>query len=351
MKRRVLSCLWTTAVLCCMLLAPAAHGQPPRPREAPSGDPHSAFTVIVLGSEGGLAEGSTSAYLVAGAGTSEFACLDAGSLLTGIRAAMVQGAFQEVMVPADARTSLEGYVLRNCIKAYLISHAHLDHIEGLVQASTDDAKKHVIGLSPTLDDLVAHVFNWRIWPNFTNEGRSPLGKYALTRAVPGQRGTIPNTRMAYEALPLSHSRPYASTAFLVFAGEKALLYLGDTGPDAVESSACLTRLWDRIAPLIRQHRLAGIFIECNYPDGRRDSDLYGHLTPSWLLAELRRLAARVDPDKPLEAIRGLPVLVTHVKPALEPGTLPRQAVRQQLEARNDMGLRFLFPIQGQRIEL
>ena len=43
-----------------------------------------------------------------------------------------------VTVPADTDQSRAGYVLTTRIKGYLISHAHLDHVAGLIIASPDD---------------------------------------------------------------------------------------------------------------------------------------------------------------------------------------------------------------------
>ncbi len=154
-----------------------------------------------------------------------------------------------------------------------------------------------------------------------------------------------------EAWPLSHGAGYPSTAFLLAADGAYALYLGDTGPDPVEKSQALATLWDRIAPLIRVHRLRGVFLEASYPDGRPDAQLFGHLTPSWVLRELHDLAVRVDPAAPDRALQGLPVVVTHIKPTLQAGPNPRELIRRQLQAQNDLGVAFILPEQGQAIRL
>ena len=153
-----------------------------------------------------------------------------------------------------------------------------------------------------------------------------------------------------EAFTLSHSNHYPSSAFLVRSGEEYLLYCGDTGPDEVEGSDGLEKVWAAAAPLIREGRLRGILLECSYPDGRSPAQLFGHLTPEWQMKELHRLAAAVDPAQPERALNGLKVAVTHIKPSLEKGKQPRQLVEEQLRQRNDLGLQFLFPEQGQRLD-
>ena len=84
--------------------------------------------------------------------------------------------------------------------------------------------------------------------------------------------------------------PYASTAFLIESGGYYVLYFGDTGPDAVEESDGMNSVWQRVAPLVREGKLHGIFLEVSFPNDRPDHLLFGHLTPSWMMEELRALA-------------------------------------------------------------
>src|SRR5690349_9536710 len=76
-----------------------------------------AFKVIPLGVRGGLDESNLSAYMLAPAQSGNYVCLDAGTLYAGIEKALRHHVFDK---PVTA-------VLRSNIKAYLISHAHLDH--------------------------------------------------------------------------------------------------------------------------------------------------------------------------------------------------------------------------------
>ncbi len=102
--------------------------------------------------------------------------------------------------------------------------------------------------------------------------------------------------------------------------------------------------------MVRDGRLRGIMLESSYPDGREPGQLFGHLTPEWLMKELHRLAVLVDPQQPQKALAGLKVAVTHIKPSLEKGESPRQLVQEQLRQRNDLGVEFVFPEQGQRLD-
>ena len=126
--------------------------------------------------------------------------------------------------------------------------------------------------------------------------------------------------------------------------------MGDTGPDEAEHCDALRQVWQAIAPLVQRRQLRGIFIESSYPNGRDFSHLYGHLTPKWLLRELHRLAMLVSPQQPTDALRGITVLITHIKPTLQRVQEERAQIQQQLAALNDVGVRFVFPEQGDRIE-
>src|ERR1700748_1687909 len=124
---------------------------------------HPAFKVVPLGVKGGADESNLSAYLVAANGTEDYICLDAGTLHAGIQKAIESGIFHK---------SVEA-VLRQDIKAYFISHAHLDHVSGMIINSPEDSSKNIYGLPFCLDILRDKYFTWKSWANFTNEGDTP----------------------------------------------------------------------------------------------------------------------------------------------------------------------------------
>ena len=58
---------------------------------------------------------------------------------------------------------------------------------GLVINSPDDESKDILGTAATIDAIRDHLFNWRIWPGFGNEGAGfNLKKYRYVRLAPGQ---------------------------------------------------------------------------------------------------------------------------------------------------------------------
>jgi 3',5'-cyclic-nucleotide phosphodiesterase len=104
------------------------------------------FDIVSLGGLGGIQDGNLSAYLIHPHDDDRAVTCDAGTLVNGLRVADEKGAFDTIKVPTDSQMSRVGYVLTNRIKGYLISHAHLDHVAGLVIASPDDSKKPVYAL-------------------------------------------------------------------------------------------------------------------------------------------------------------------------------------------------------------
>ena len=313
---------WVLFCLCCSLKAGAQMG-----------DRGAGFTVVPLGVRGGLDESNLSAYMVAASGSNDYICLDAGTLYAGIRKAVDSGVFA---------TSVPN-VLRNYIKAYFISHPHLDHVAGLIINSPEDSVKSIYGLPFCLDVLKEKYFSWASWANFGDEGEKPvLKKYHYAPLYPGEEIAVPHTSLFVEAYPLSHGAPYQSTAFLVRSGEDYLLYLGDTGADTVEHSNKLHLLWEAVAPMIRKGRLKSVFIEVSFPDEQPEKLLFGHLTPKLLgqeIAELARLSGA-------NGVRGLPVVITHRKPSGD----QEGRIRRELEANSLLSaVRLVFPEQGKRL--
>ena len=331
--QRVGTALAHAALAGCLLAQLSAHAQP-RP----------AFDVVVLGATGGIQDGNLSAFLVRPAGEARGVTCDAGSLVNGIRVADGRGAFDDVVLPPGSKHSRIGHVLTDGIQGVLLSHAHLDHVLGLVIASPDDSAKPVYALPSVQAELVANYFNWSAWPNMSDRGKAPrLGKYRLHDLAPGLRQPLAGTPMAVTAWPLAHAG-VESTAFLIDHGEHALLCLGDTGPDAVEQSDRLQALWAAVADRVRRGQLRAIIVEVSFANGRPDRLLFGHLTPAWLMASLRTLAALAGAD----ALKGLPLVISHIKYSLLADEPPQELIRRELEAANDLGLRIVIPQQGDR---
>jgi 3',5'-cyclic-nucleotide phosphodiesterase len=301
------------------------------------------FDLVVLGALGGIQDGNLSASLIHPHGDDRAVTCDAGTLVNGLRVAEEKGALAGITVPADTDQSRVGYVLTAKIKGYLISHAHLDHVAGLIIASPDDGKKPIYALPSVAGDLVETYFNWKAWPNFTDRGKAPqLKKYALSDLAPGVATQLRDTAMSVTAFPLSHGG-MESTAFLLESDGEGILCFGDTGPDAVEKGTRLGDVWTAVADRVKQKRLKAIVIESSYTSDRPDNLLFGHLTPRWLLESLRELDGRAGGN----ALKGLPVVVSHIKYSLTKEQ-PQKQMLQELEAGNDMGVRFLIPEQGSR---
>jgi len=291
------------------------------------------FKIVPLGVKGGIDESNLSAYMVAAAGTNNYICLDAGTLHYGIEKAISNGVFN---IPAEQ-------VLRRYIKGYFISHAHLDHIAGLIINSPDDTAKNIYALASCIKTIQTNYFTWESWANFADEGEAPqIKKYHYEVLTPDSIIPIKNTAMTVQAFPLSHSN-LTSTAFLVRSNDAYILYLGDTGPDEIEKSHNLHNLWVAIAPLIKANKLKAIMIETSFPDEQPDKTLFGHLTPHWLMNEMNNLAELAGKDQ----LKGFNIVITHVKPP----QLSINKLEAQLQAENNLRLNLIFPEQGKAITL
>lgn len=307
------------------------------------------FFCIPLGTSGGLTDDNLSSYLIGAGGYDHAICLDAGTLYAGICRAYAMGSFSDLDIPETDTLRPEGWILRHYIKAYAISHAHLDHFSGLVMASVEDSPKSVYGSATTIEYLKNNIFNWQIWPNFGNEGLPYLlGKYSYHVLYPYQPVEITGTGLKISCFTLSHSEPYQSTAFLLESNGQYLLYIGDTGPDEVEQASRLDSLWIYIAPLIREGKMNAIFLEVSYPDGIPDSKLYGHLTPAWHMNELTRLAQKTNPQDYRSALHGMNIVVTGIKPSLKTGIAHPEIILGELQAKNNLGIYFIIPEQGKK---
>lgn len=156
---------------------------------------------------------------------------------------------------------------------------------------------------------------------------------------------------------------YNSAAYFLrdrFTGKEALIF-GDVEPDSISLLPRTHRVWKEAATKFVGGTLAGILIECSFPNSQPNDHLYGHLTPQHLMAELRFLASSVSsvpslhpPEDVMQdrakrrkrsadqyglvspsgsgpILGGLPVIITHVKNNLVDGPAVQDTILTQLE--------------------
>ncbi|MCF2949167.1 3',5'-cyclic-nucleotide phosphodiesterase [Paraglaciecola aquimarina] len=302
-----------------------------------------AFELITLGDTGGIQDGNLSAFLLRSLSDSNYIALDAGSLVNGINVALHKKAFANITINNDPAWQTNGIILREHVKAYLISHGHLDHVAGMLISSPQDSKKPIYALPSVNQTLLDTYFNWQAWANFTNRGKPPqLNQYQLIDLKPKQATPIKNTSLKVTAFSLSH--PLESTAFVIEKGQNMFVYFGDTGPDEVEKQGKLNAIWRYLAKQMPDKTLRGLIIEVSFDNQRPDNLLFGHLTPKWLMAELKQFNILLQPNITLA---GTKVVISHIKYSLASGQNPRHKIRQELAQANNLGIEFILAKQGQ----
>ncbi|MDO6693083.1 3',5'-cyclic-nucleotide phosphodiesterase [Aliiglaciecola sp. 3_MG-2023] len=303
-----------------------------------------AFELIVLGDSGGIEDGNLSAFLLRSLNSRNYVALDAGTLVNGINQSVQHNAFADLPIVKNESWSTAGTILREHVKGYLISHAHLDHINGMIVASPEDTNKNIYALASVNNMIGETYFNGKAWANFTDRGIPPtLNKYHVVDLPIAEPVSITDTQLKVTAFSLSH--PVESTAFVIENGSDMFVYFGDTGPDIVEKQGKLDAIWTYLAGQAKHKQLRGIVIEASFENERPHNLLFGHLTPKLLLQELHNFASKIGGETPLQNLK---VVISHIKYTLAENTNPRLTIKRQLDEANDLGLQIIIPEQGQK---
>ncbi|MVX37002.1 3',5'-cyclic-nucleotide phosphodiesterase [Myroides sp. LoEW2-1] len=204
--------------------------------------------------------------------------------------------------------------------------------------------KPIYGLPFVIDVFKNNYFKNASWANFGNEGEKPIiGKYIYHKLTPFRTFKLENTTLSAEVFELSHVNPQKSSAILIQNNDEYVLYFGDTGADRIEKSDNLNRIWEYIAPLVKNRNLQTILIEVSFPNSQPEDKLFGHLTPNLLNEELTKLAQYTDS----QTLKDLNIIVTHLKPVGN----QIETIKQELEQNNPLQVKYIFPEQGKKISL
>ncbi|KAG7092179.1 hypothetical protein E1B28_008548 [Marasmius oreades] len=262
--------------------------------------PPAVFDMIVVGSGGGPDETNLSSYLLKRAGT----CWEDG--IIAVEAGSGPGALSRLLLqnPALFDEPCSAADIYSYVRCYLLSHAHLDHINGLVisAGSLGGPRKRVYGIKKVLQDLES-VFSDRLWPNLASWDEEDADYKLLysTLYSDGRYQPIPPD-VSVQTMLLNHganeSGPYESAAFFIRddPSEREFIFFGDVEPDSLSPKPRTRDVWRLAAPKI-PNKLSTIFIECSWPSERPDDLLFGHLNPQHLKSELRALATEVHNHK------------------------------------------------------
>ncbi len=182
-----------------------------------------------------------------------------------------------------------------------ITHSHLDHVTSipfLVDTVGGMRSKPILvhATRATIEILKSHLFNWAIWPDFTEipSAEAPFLRYE--EIAVGQPITLSGRNIT--PIPARHTVP--AVGYHIDSGAASLVFTGDTGPNDA-----LWRIVNRI------DNLKILIIETAFSNKeRRLAEASQHLCPATLAEELNKLERNAE------------IYITHMKPGeIEPTML------------------------------
>ena len=201
---------------------------------------------------------------------------------------------QDILI--DAGTGVEDLDVADlaAIDHVFLTHSHLDHVAALpllIDSVGGLRRKPLVvhALPETIQALKTHIFNWVIWPDFTE---IPHFERPWMVFEPMRVNTVIELgERRIRSLPANHTVP--AVGYLLSSPLGSLAFSGDTGP---------TEDFWRIINSVENLRY--LIIETAFPNRDRDLAVTSrHLYPVQLGEELTRLT------------RDVQVLITHLKPS------------------------------------
>ena len=174
-----------------------------------------------------------------------------------------------------------------------VTHSHMDHVATIpfivdTVGWMRDRPLTVHATQETLAILREHLFNWKLWPDFSQipNATNPVMRYETVLLG----GTVALNGRAITPLPANHVVP--AVGYHLDSGNASLVFTGDT-----TTNDALWPIVNRIA------NLKYLIIETALSDRERELALASkHLCPSLLAVELAKL--KLAPE----------IYITHLKP-------------------------------------
>jgi ribonuclease BN (tRNA processing enzyme) len=187
-----------------------------------------------------------------------------------------------------------------------VTHSHMDHVTSIpfivdTVGWMRDRPLTVHATSETLEVLRTHLFNWKLWPDFTQipDPQRPVMRYEAIAT--GTAVALNGRRIT--PLPANHVVP--AVGFHLDSGRASLVFTGDTTTNDA--------LWTEVN---RIGNLKYLIIETALSDRDRELAVVSkHLCPSLLAEELAKL--KHSPQ----------VFITHLKPRESELIMQEVAVR------------------------
>ncbi len=187
-----------------------------------------------------------------------------------------------------------------------VTHSHMDHVTSIpfivdTVGWLRDKPLQVHATPETLEILKAHLFNWKLWPDFTQipDPRRPAMRYEpIATGSP-----VPLNGRRITPLPANHVVP--AVGYQLDSGRASLVFTGDTSTS--------DELWSVVN---RITNLKYLIIETALSDAERHlAELSKHLCPSMLAEELAKL--KHTPQ----------IYITHLKPRESELIMQQVAIR------------------------
>lgn len=203
---------------------------------------------------------------------------------------------EEILIDAGTGVGDLSLGQQRQIAHVFLTHSHLDHVCGLAFMADNllsliDRPIVVSATAETLSVLKQHLFNWKLWPDFSQlpDARQPLLRFNEIRT--GERRQVGRHHLT--PFKVLHTVP--AVGYVVEAGAGVFAFSGDT--------YATDDLWNFLNGL---PRLDQLMIEIAFPDEQEElGRMSKHFTPTLLGEELKKLQHRPK------------LLLTHHKPGCE----------------------------------